>query len=178
MPVLKNPQHEIFAQEVARGAKQTEAARAAGYKSVKQNAHRLSVHEGISARVKEIQTTLIRKIEKKLDVSLDRLVHEFARMGFSDVTDVVKVRNGKMYIEDTDNLPPDVTAAISSLKQTKDGVEVRFHPKAPALDALAKHIGMYKENINVSVTLSLADMVNASYQQPAVPAGPVIEHDE
>lgn len=56
MPVLRNPRHERFAQELAQGKSSADAYVAAGYKENRHNAHRLSTIENIRARVEEIQS--------------------------------------------------------------------------------------------------------------------------
>ena len=54
MPVLDNPRHEIFAQELAKGASQKDAYEAAGYKPSEQTACRLASNDKVAARVSEI----------------------------------------------------------------------------------------------------------------------------
>lgn len=180
MPVLKNAKHELFAQAMAKGKTQTQAATLAGYKHGRKNSHRLTAIEGIQARVLEIQGKVAKRVERSLEVTVERIEREMARIGYSDITDVIKIVNGRMIVSDTDRLPPDVTAAICEMKQTKDGVAVKFHNKGSALDMLAKYKGMFKENINLNVTVSLADLVNRSYSPdlPALPAPKTIEHEE
>ena len=47
MPLLDNPKHEIFAQELAKGATQEEAYETAGYKPSRQHASRLATNGNI-----------------------------------------------------------------------------------------------------------------------------------
>jgi phage terminase small subunit len=180
MPVLKNAKHELFAQAVAKGKTKTDAATLAGYKHGRNNAPRLMAINYISARILELQGKVAKRVERSLEVTVERIEREMARIGYSDITDIIKIVNGKMIVTDTDRLPADVTAAICEMKQTKDGVAVKFHNKGSALDMLAKYKGMFKENINLNVTVSLADLVNSSYQTdlPALPAPKTIEHEE
>lgn len=172
MPILKNARHELFAQAIVQGKTQMAAATIAGYKSPRQNAHVLRENKGIDARILELQGKVVRRVERSLEVTVERIERELARMGYSDITDVIKIKGGRMIVTDTDALPADVTAAISEMRQTKDGIAVKFHSKTAALDLLAKYKGMFKENINLNVTVSLADLVNASYRPdlPALPA--------
>jgi hypothetical protein len=39
-----------------------------------------------------------------------------------------------------------------------------MHSKAAALDALAKHLSLWRDNVDVNVNVSLADLVNGSYE--------------
>ena len=57
MPVLKKPQHEHFAQGIAKGMTQEAAYIAAGYasKGAEQNACRLISNDKVAARVAELQ---------------------------------------------------------------------------------------------------------------------------
>jgi len=54
MPVLKNPKHELFAQEVAQGKTVTEAYVLAGYRHNDGNASKLNTRPEIQDRIKEI----------------------------------------------------------------------------------------------------------------------------
>lgn len=55
MPVLANPRHERFAQELAKGKSQAEAYANAGYEPSEPNASRLTRNEKVQARVAELQ---------------------------------------------------------------------------------------------------------------------------
>jgi hypothetical protein len=72
MPVLTNPKHEIVAQELAKGATQTEAYTAAGYKLDRGNAKRLTAKDNIVQRVRELQGVTAVNTE----ITLESLVRE------------------------------------------------------------------------------------------------------
>lgn len=55
MPVLKNPKHERFAQELAKGKTADQAYVLAGYSEHRSNAARMSANEHIQTRVAELQ---------------------------------------------------------------------------------------------------------------------------
>ena len=54
MPILSNPKHERFAQELATGKSTTEAMKIAGLKDPR-NSTRLTKNDDIAARVRELQ---------------------------------------------------------------------------------------------------------------------------
>jgi phage terminase small subunit len=56
MPVLSNARHERFVQSVFQGKSVDESYREAGYKSHRQNAHRLITKDDIRARLTELQS--------------------------------------------------------------------------------------------------------------------------
>ena len=55
MPTLRNPRHEAFAQELARGKTAVEAYELAGYAPGRFNASRLKTNDNICARLAELQ---------------------------------------------------------------------------------------------------------------------------
>src|SRR3974377_1116815 len=101
--VLEKPRHEIFCQHVARGKSQAEAYVIAGYKRSDANAATLAARPEIIGRIEEIKGLAAMRAQ----VSVDRVVVELARIGFSNVTDAVQVNNGKVYLIEHDKLTPD-----------------------------------------------------------------------
>ena len=78
MPVLDNPRHERFAQEVAQGTSQREAYKRAGYESksaaaADAAASRLIRDGKVLMRIKEIQTVGARKAEVTTESILQEL---------------------------------------------------------------------------------------------------------
>ncbi len=63
MPILENSRHEIFAQELAKGATQTEAYLTAGYKGDRTAASRLSTNINIQERVAELKSAIAERVE-------------------------------------------------------------------------------------------------------------------
>lgn len=162
MPVLTNAKHEKFAQEIAKGKSADDAFASAAYKPNPGNAQRMKCSEVIKARVAEIMS----RGAERAAISVERIVQEFSDIALCDVTEGIQIKNGKVYITDTDVLTPAFKRSISGIKQTKDGVEVKFYDKTSALNSLGKHAGMFKENVNLNVSLSLADLVAASLTKP------------
>lgn len=63
MPVLDNPKHERFAQELAKGKTADEAYQLAGYKADRCHASRLAAKGNVRARVTEILERSARRAE-------------------------------------------------------------------------------------------------------------------
>ena len=92
-------------------------------------------------------------------VNVRRIVTELARIAFADITEATQTINGKVVIS------PHLRAAVSEIIQTADGqVRIKMHSKAQALETLAKHLSMFKENIDLNVKVSLYDLVAGSYK--------------
>jgi phage terminase small subunit len=158
--MLSNPAQEIFANQCARGKSQSEAYTIAGYKENPGNASNLAARPEVAARINEIKMI----IAARAQVTAERVLAEMARIGFADITQAVRVENGKVQVIDSAQLSADVTAAIAEVSETRDGVKLKMHDKRAALEALGKHLGLFKENVNIDVNLSLADLVNGSYK--------------
>jgi hypothetical protein len=67
MPVLKNPKHERFAQELAKGKTADEAYIIAGYAENRFNASRLKTNEYILHRIEEILSSAAESAEVTID---------------------------------------------------------------------------------------------------------------
>lgn len=74
MPVLKNPKHERFAQELAKGAAQYKAYSDAGYTGGETAACRLSRNVKVTARVAELQKHSARRTEITVASITNRLI--------------------------------------------------------------------------------------------------------
>lgn len=76
MPVLKNPKHELFAQELAKGKNQTEAYKAAGYQVegnvAETSASRLFRNAQVVARVTELQE----RGAQRAEITVQSLIEE------------------------------------------------------------------------------------------------------
>lgn len=168
MAILKNVRHELFAQAIAKQQTAEAAYISAGFTPNRGNATRLKQKESIIKRVAEIQE----RAARRSGITIDRITEELAKIGFANITEALKFNGKKVTLTDSDKLDPDVTAAISEVRQTKDGIAIKFHDKRAALVDLGKHFGYFKENVNLNVTLSLSDLVLASYQpaQESLPA--------
>ena len=175
MPPLLNPKQEFFAHEVAMGKTQIEAYALAGYTESASNACTLAARPDVQARIEEIKSI----IAARAQITGQRVLAELARIGFADITETVKIIDGKVQVNDTASLSADIRAAIAEISQGRDGIKVKLHDKRAALENLGKHLGLFKENIDLNVNVSLADLVNGSYKLERgelQPEAPAIEH--
>lgn len=165
MPLLSNPKHERFAQELAKGLSASAAYVAAGYAKSDSNASRLSGNEKVRARVQE----LLQEGAERAGVTVQRVVEELAKIGFSDIRkavewkgelvteednpdggDVLVIKNivtNHVHLVSSDEVDDDTAAAIAEIRQTREGLAIKLHDKRAALVDLGKHLGMFKERI-------------------------------
>lgn len=159
MPVLSNPRHELFAQALAKGKSATQAYVEAGFEGHRQNAARLMSNDDVADRVEE----LLRAGARRAEVTVEQVVREYARIGFSDIRRAVNWHavTSEMSEMDEEGIPKtqtvnevalvasdeidrDTARAIAEISQTKEGaLKVKFHDKKGALDSIARHLGMF-----------------------------------
>lgn len=140
MPVLRNPKHERYAQSMAAGKTATEAMADAGYADPR-NSTRLTKNEEIRSRIDELQEKAAEKALISRQWVIERLVTNVDRaMQVEEIKDNKGLGTGEFKYE----------GAVAN----------------KALELLGKDIGMFKERIEHSGTVTLADLVGASMAAP------------
>ncbi len=165
MPVLANPRHEFFAQELAAGKTMMAAYAAAGYRSSASAASRLA--KDVAMRVEELRAETTQKAADEDAITQERILKEYARIAFADIRKVVNwvgelvteedrpdgggvlvVKNmisNHVRLKSASEIDDDIAAAIAEVRHSNaGGLSVKLHPKLPALDALADHLGISK----------------------------------
>lgn len=158
------PMQDRFVDEWLIDFNGTQAAIRAGYseRSARSIAGRLLTKDNIQREISRRQKDLQRRTE----VSQERVVKELARVAFADATDYVQVETRTVEKNDgtelsyqtvtlteTAELSADQRAAIAGIKQGANGVEVKLHDKIKALELLGRHIGMFNDKLEVKATV-------------------------
>jgi phage terminase small subunit len=60
---------------------------------------------------------------------------------------------------DTRTLSPQARMLYAGVKQTKDGLEIKMHDQAKALENVARHLGMFQDKLTIEGKLSLEQLV-------------------
>jgi len=158
VPALKNPQQEMFALNIARGGPVAETyAKVYPGHGIKNpdllavKASKLHTRPHIQARIAEMKDALA----VRTTITQQKVLEELAKIGFANYGDFVEIdADGKTTV-DVNKLTKDQLAAISEMQveTTKDGrqrVRVKLHDKRAALVDIGKHLGMFREKIEVS----------------------------
>ena len=86
---------------------------------------------------------------------------------------MVTLKGGWVQISDTDSLTTEQKAAISQIRQKKDGeLEVRFYDKQKALDSLAKYLGIFSDK-NTGQNPGVQPQINIVFGE--APAAAIVE---
>ena len=156
MAALKNQRHELFAQGLVEGRTADQAYIDAGFKPGRNNAARLRAKENVLARIKELQNRGL----KRHDVTIDRILDEYAKLGFSDIRKVFD-ESGRLLRPH--ELPDDIAGALTALEvatvQKGKGAVVhvakfKLADKRAALADLGKHFGMFKEDVTIKAEVA------------------------
>jgi hypothetical protein len=133
MPVLSNPRHERFCQELAKGTSQQQAYVLAGFKAHASNPSALARDERILARVAEIQEAALEMAREATEMAAERLSID---------------REWVM-----SRLIQNATTAAS---------EGDFAPSNRALELLGKELGMFIDRKHVDIDGELRGVSDAA----------------
>jgi phage terminase small subunit len=125
----------------------------------------------IQSKISELQ----KKRSKRTEITADMVLRELAIIGFSKITDYLKVTNPKsiedvdvpfpgeepeqeeqgcafaiVEVLDTDKMKPEAIPAIASIKQGRNGIELKLHDKVKALEGIGRHLGMFNDKVDVT----------------------------
>lgn len=134
-----------FVQEYLVDLNATAAAKRAGYSE--KSAARIAVELLNKTQVSEAIKKAIDKRQSRTEITQDRVLQELASIGFAKGTDYASIVSGVVLVHDSDQLTEQQKAAIVSIKQTKEGVEIKLADKYKALELLAKHLGLLTEKV-------------------------------
>jgi phage terminase small subunit len=154
MPVLKNPRHETFAQEIAKGRTADEAYQTAGYSENRGNATRLNANESIRKRVEEI----LSKAADMAQVTVYEVVAELKKLAFSNMADYYQADTTGPPSPDFSKLTREQWAAIGSIEvdrrfesgesaATVEKVKFKLYDKRAALNDLGRFLKMFTDKV-------------------------------
>lgn len=119
----------------------TQAIIRAGYGVRRDTANRVAYQ---NLRRPRVAKAISMALAERSGVTVARVIDEYAKIGFSRITDYVSFGPDGVVLKDSAALLAEGhdLAAISEVSQTKDGTKLKVHDKPAALAALAKLLGM------------------------------------
>lgn len=171
------PKQEQFCQEYVVDLNATQAAIRAGYskKTAESQGSTLLRNPKVAERIGGLRA----EVAARNDVTVDRVIQEYAKLAFADPTKFFKSTvGGDPYIDASEATPHD-WAAVTSIQceDYMDGrgedarevkkVKITLADKKGALDSLAKHLGMFKDKesspMEVVVNVGAANVLDKVY---------------
>lgn len=164
------PKQEAFVREYLIDLNATQAAIRAGYSAATaySQGQRLLKDVEVAAAIEKAMA----ERSMRTNITQDQVVRELARIGFVDIRKVVTWTNGSAGFDEdeaeetgevrisvanfvmltpSDEIDAETAAAISEISQTKDGaLKVKLHDKRAALVDLGRHLGMFKDKVEVT----------------------------
>ena len=136
----------------------TQAAIRAGYKKTEYtdtNANKLLEN----TRIREAVDKSMAERSRRTGINQDRVIQELARIAFVNPQNVINSEDASIRTDDTE----DDLACVQSVKvKTMDGEkgssverEVRLNDKMRALELLGKHLGMFKDKVELDADMDL-----------------------
>lgn len=151
---------EAFVDNIIAGLPQYEAYRKAGYKGKNEqiirtnSTHLITTNNNVKARLAYKRAQLA----KKADVTAERVIKEFAKVGFANIADFYDEKNE---LKPINAISKADMAAVDSIEQERKGkttkTKFKLHSKIAALDKLANHLGMYQDvepNTTINVVIN------------------------
>lgn len=126
-----------------------------------------------NVKVQEYISEKQKQIEKRTEVTQDRVINELANVAFTNATDFAQIvekeyeeniydEEGKCigtkpkkykYLEltNTKDLTEQQKSAIAGIKQTANGIEIKTNDKVKALELLGRHLGIFNDKLDVNI---------------------------
>ena len=130
----------------------TQAAIRAGYKKSEYtdtNANKLLEN----TRIRDAIDMAMAERSRRTGINQDRVVQELAKLAFVNIANVVDLENVEILPTATD----EDLACIQSIKlkpgEFGDEKEIKLYDKKGALETLGKHLGMFRDKMDVSMTM-------------------------
>jgi len=145
------------------------AAIRAGYSinTATQQASRLLADRRVIKAIEEAQS----KATKSLGITAERVLQELALIAFSKPGELIRINEeGEIEISAQDLKDDRSGAAEVSVTSGKSGKVLQVKTIKPAdrlaaLEKIAKHLNMFKDQVEITTTASLAELVEASFDK-------------
>ncbi len=148
---------EMFVQEYLIDLNATQAAIRAGYSTA--TAKEIGCENLTKPNIRASIDEALAERSKRTGINQDRVLREIARIAFVNAENIINPNDATV----KEDASEDDTAAIASVKvKTVSGDEfdstereIKFADKLKALELLGKHLGMFKDNVNISGDLGV-----------------------
>ncbi len=108
-------------------------------------------------------------------VDVSDLIGMYSRMAFYDVNDYVTISDGKVIIRDLCDVDSQI---IQEVKETKNGIEVKFADRIKALDRLAEYISGTPADYRMKMEQQKIDILNERLQIEKLKIGLGVEQED
>lgn len=103
-----------------------------------------------NANIQKYIDERIKERQQRTEITQDQVIQELAAIAFAKATDYVAICSGTVKIKDTNSLTEEQVRAIAGIKEGANGIEIKMNDKEKALELLGRHLGMFKDKVEVS----------------------------
>ena len=144
-----SPKQALFVEEYLVDRNATEAAKRAGYSAKSARAI------GTENLQKPVVSAAIAKRQadraERTEITQDLVVQGLADIAFANVGDVARWSGSTVELESSENPSKAALSAVAQVSVGQFGVTLRMHDKRAALVDLGKHLGMFRDKLEVEV---------------------------
>lgn len=137
-----------FCEEYLIDLNATQAAIRAGY-SV-HTANRIASENLLKPDIQSKIEKLMIERSQRTAINQDKVIQELSKIAFSNISDYLKVEDNRVEVFDTDKIHKEMLAVIAEIKQTDSKLSIKLHDKLRALDLIGRHLGMFKDKLELS----------------------------
>lgn len=165
-----NLRHQRFVAEYLKDLNGTQACVRAGYpaRAARGRACLLLQRPGVRAAIEARQ----KQLADQFEVTAQRVIAEFAKLAFANIDDFLEVRPDGMVRVDLSKADRQHRAALTHVtveeyEAARSGdrahrVKIRLASKQQALDSLARHLGLFIDHSEITITNNLAEDLAAA----------------
>lgn len=139
-----NKNREYFCNYYIESGNASEAYRKAYPKSVKWKEEavwaagsNLLKNEAVSERINELQEEL----KNKSDIKKEEVLQMLRNIMYADIRDFLEIKNGNVVFKDSAEWTEKMAMQVESVKQTKEGIEIKLNGKAWSIQRICKMLG-------------------------------------
>ncbi|MDR1514077.1 MAG: terminase small subunit [Synergistaceae bacterium] len=158
-----NARQQRFVNEYLVDLNATQAAIRAGYSE--KTAYSVGQENLIKPEIKNAIDAALAERSKRTEVTADRVVKELARIAFVDTRQIFEWGPDGVTLRPSDELTDDEAAIVAEVSETisKDGgsIKAKRFDKLKALELLGRHLGMFKDKLEVDATITPASILEA-----------------
>lgn len=176
-----NHRQERFCEEYLVDGNATQAAARAGY------SRKTAAIQGWELlqkpKIKERLQVLRQEQSRRVQIHADRVLAEVAKIAFADLGDILDFSGGTLALRPANTIHEDARRALASVKVRRqvegsgeesrqvELIEFRLASKLEALEKLGKHLGIFREQVDLAGELPVR-IVQVEVVRPDSPHGP------
>ena len=145
------PRQQRFVQEYVVDLNATQAAIRAGYSAKGARVRGAELLANRNLRDALEAATEQRGLRTELEA--DEVVRRLAIVAFANVSDFITWTDGEVRLRPSEDIDKAKLVAVHSITRGPHGVSIRLHDKLRALELLAKHLGMFREDTRVDLEI-------------------------